>query len=82
TLANTDVHPNTVFLTVTLDKVASGETPQIDGLLAGVLELHDVPIDATNGNIVNKSGTVQGTINYTTGVVEITPTKVASVYKY
>jgi len=82
TLANTDVHPNTVFLTVTLDKVASGETPQIIGLLAGVLELHDVPIDATNGNIVNKSGTVQGTINYTTGVVEITPTKVASVYKY
>ena len=82
TLANTDVHPNTVFLMVTLDKVASGETPQIDGLLAGVLELHDVPIDATNGNIVNKSGTVQGTINYTTGVVEITPTKVASVYKY
>lgn len=39
------------------------------------VELHDSPINATMGNLVNNRGQVQGTINYTTGAVEVTPIK-------
>lgn len=33
----------------------------------------DVPINSTIGNLVTKNGDIQGTINYTTGAVEVVP---------
>ena len=42
------------------------------GMGAGIASGHEMGIKQQG----------RGTINYTTGVVEITPTRVASVYKY
>jgi hypothetical protein len=36
--------------------------------------LHDVPVNATTGNLVDEFGNIQGTIIYATGVCEVTPT--------
>ena len=33
----------------------------------------DVPINSTMGNLVSSTGDIQGTINYNTGAVEVTP---------
>jgi hypothetical protein len=35
--------------------------------------LTDSAVDSTTGNLVTATGTVQGTINYTTGAVSVTP---------
>lgn len=43
--------------------------------ITGVVFLHDVPVDATTGNLVDELGNIQGTITYATGVCEATPTK-------
>lgn len=40
---------------------------------SGEVELHDLPIDATTGKLVNNSGQQQGTINYSTRSMTITP---------
>lgn len=47
----------------------------------GVVFLHDVPVDATTGNLVDDLGNIQGTITYATGVCEVTPTKTMVRYK-
>ena len=38
------------------------------------MTLHDVPINATTGNLVDELGNIQGTITYATGVCEVTAT--------
>ena len=43
------------------------------GQNAGTAKVFDVPINSTTGNLVNNAGEIQGTINYNTGAVEITP---------
>lgn len=40
---------------------------------SGEVELHDLPNDATTGRLVNNSGQQQGTINYSTRTMVITP---------
>ena len=39
----------------------------------GTAKVIDVPIDSTMGNLVSSTGDIQGTINYNTGAVEVTP---------
>ena len=39
----------------------------------GEVELHDMPIDATTGRLINGAGQQQGTINYTSRTMNITP---------
>lgn len=43
------------------------------GAATGEVLLTDSPVNSTTGNLVNGAGTVQGTINYTTGAVTVTP---------
>ncbi|MOA12864.1 hypothetical protein D3C78_1328890 [compost metagenome] len=39
----------------------------------GTAKVFDVPINSTMGNLVSSTGDIQGTINYNTGAVEVTP---------
>ena len=39
----------------------------------GTAKVIDVPINSTMGNLVSSTGDIQGTINYNTGAVEVTP---------
>ena len=39
----------------------------------GTVVLTDVPINSSTGNLVTRTGDIQGTINYTSGAVEVTP---------
>ena len=59
------IQPNSVELDI----------PLTDELLqaGGSVLVIDVPVSGTLGNLVDRLGNVMGTINYTTGVVEITP---------
>ena len=59
------IQPNSVELSI----------PVSDALntIAGMATLFDVPINSSIGNLVTSTGNIQGTINYTTGAVEVTP---------
>ena len=46
----------------------------------GTVTLHDVPVNATTGNLVDEFGNTQGSIIYATGVCEVTPTKQKTIY--
>lgn len=61
------IQPNTVQLDIPVQQITGGGN-------AGVVVLHDVPIDAITGNLVNQLGNIQGTITYATGVCEVTAT--------
>ena len=61
------IQPNTVQLDIPVQQITGGGN-------AGVVVLHDVPIDAVTGNLVNQLGNIQGTITYATGVCEVTAT--------
>ena len=61
------IQPNTVQLDIPVQQITGGGD-------AGVVVLHDVPIDAITGNLVNQFGNIQGTITYATGLCEVTAT--------
>lgn len=67
------IQPNSVELKIPV-------TDQL-GLNSGIASVFDVPIDSTNGNLVNENGDVQGTINYSTGAVEVTPVLIVKIFK-
>ncbi|ENX13290.1 hypothetical protein F895_02594 [Acinetobacter sp. CIP 64.2] len=46
-----------------------------------IVTLHDVPIDASTGNLVNEFGEVQGKIIYATGACEVTPVLQRTSYR-
>lgn len=46
----------------------------------GTVSLHDVPVNATTGNLVDQFGNVQGGIIYATGVCEVTATMQKTIY--
>ena len=47
----------------------------------GTAKVIDVPIDSTMGNLVSSTGDIQGTINYNTGAVEVTPILTSKQFK-
>lgn len=59
------IQPNSVELSIPVSDQLGQNT--------GTAKVIDVPINSTIGNLVNNAGEIQGTINYTTGAVEITP---------
>lgn len=44
------------------------------------VSLHDVPVNSTTGNLVDQFGNVQGSIIYSTGVCEVTPSLQKTTY--
>lgn len=46
----------------------------------GIVSLHDTPVNATTGNLVDQFGNVQGSIIYATGVCEVTATMQKTIY--
>jgi len=67
------IQPNSVELRI----------PVIDQLenTTGTAIVVDVPINNTVGNLVAKNGDIQGTINYTTGAVEVIPMLIVKEFK-
>lgn len=68
------IQPSSVGLDIPLSMVVGGGTVR-------TVTLHDVPINATTGNLVDDLGNIQGTITYATGVCEVTPTMQYTNYK-
>lgn len=67
------IQPNSVELSIPV----SDELDQN----SGIAKVIDVPINSTIGNLVNNAGEIQGTINYTTGAVEVTPILITKQFK-
>lgn len=47
----------------------------------GTAKVMDVPINSTMGNLVSSTGDIQGTINYNTGAIEVTPILTSKQFK-
>ena len=62
------IQPSSVGLDIPVQAFIGGGTVR-------TVTLHDVPVDATTGNLVDDQGVIQGTIIYATGACEVTPTK-------
>ena len=68
------IQPSSVGLEIPLSMAVGGNP-------VSTVALHDVPVNATTGNLVNDFGVVMGTITYATGVCEVTPTATTVVYQ-
>ncbi|TCB74158.1 hypothetical protein [Acinetobacter sp. ANC 4173] len=66
------IQPNSVELSIPV--------ANIEHSLVGVVTLTDVPVNGTTGNLVDRLGTVQGTITYATGAVQVTPVLNQTIY--
>lgn len=71
------IQPNSVSLDIPVNEQAG---VPFDGTYGAILTVHDVPIDANTGNLVDRHGNVQGTITYATGAVDIEPTMTGRTY--
>jgi hypothetical protein len=67
------IQPNSVELSIPV-------SDQLDQNTA-TAKVIDVPINSTIGNLVTNTGEVQGTINYITGAVEVTPILITKQFK-
>lgn len=68
------IQPSSVGLEIPLSMAVGGNQ-------VGTVALHDVPVNGTTGNLVDDQGVIQGTIIYSTGVCEVTPTATKVVYQ-
>ena len=68
------IQPSSVGLDIPVSSAVGGGTVR-------TVTLHDVPINATTGNLVDELGNIQGTITYATGLCEVTPTKTMVGYE-
>lgn len=71
------IQPNSVSLDIPVNEQAG---VPFDGAYGAILTVHDVPIDASTGNLVDRQGNVQGTITYATGAIDIEPIMTGRTY--
>ena len=67
------IQPNSVELSIPVCDVLNEYTESI--------LLHDVPLNAVTGNLVDSAGSTQGTITYATGACVVTPMAIKRVFK-
>jgi len=67
------IQPNSVELNIPVSDALNQKI--------GTAKVFDVPINSTIGNLVSSIGDIQGTINYTTGAVEVTPILTSKQFK-
>ena len=67
------IQPNSVELSIPVSDQLGQNT--------GTAKVIDVPINSTIGNLVTNTGEIQGTIDYTTGAVEVTPILITKQFK-
>lgn len=67
------IQPNSVELSIPVSDQLNQNT--------GTAKVIDVPINSTIGNLVTNTGEIQGTIDYTTGAVEVTPILITKQFK-
>ncbi|OTG70085.1 hypothetical protein B9T38_13790, partial [Acinetobacter sp. ANC 4218] len=67
------IQPNSVELSIPVSDQLGQNT--------GTTKVIDVPINSTIGNLVTNTGEIQGTIDYTTGAVEVMPILITKQFK-
>jgi hypothetical protein len=67
------IQPNSVELSIPVSDQLGQNT--------GTAKVTDVPINSTIGNLITNTGEIQGTIDYTTGAVEVTPILITKQFK-
>lgn len=67
------IQPNSVELSIPVSDMLNEYT--------GSVLLHDVPLNAETGSLVDSAGNIQGTITYATGACQVTPSAVKRVFK-
>ena len=67
------IQPNSVELSIPVSDMLNEYT--------GSVLLHDVPLNAETGSLVDSAGNIQGTITYATGACVVTPTAIKRVFK-